>query len=270
MINTTTLSTRKLKAVILDMDGVLWRGSSPIGDLQDSFNKIKDLGLGVIMATNNATRNPHQYVVKLASFGVSVEPWQIINSGMATAHYLKNNYPQGGNIFVIGDKALVETLEDGGFPHSEDEPTAVVAAMDRGITYENLTKAALLIQKGIPFIGTNPDKSYPIPEGQAPGAGAILAALEATTGISPSIIGNPQPRMYIQALERLGTSPGETLVIGDRLETDIAGAQNTGCPSALVLSGVTTLDAAKSWHPKPDIIASDLSAVLEIIEHEPV
>lgn len=266
MTTNTTLFVHKLKAMILDMDGVLWRGSSPIGNLQENFHKIKDLGLGVIMATNNATRNPHQYVDKLASFGVSVEPWQIINSGMATIHYLKIKYPQGGNIFVIGDKALVETLEGSGYPHSEDEPIAVVSAMDRGITYENLKKAALLIEKGIPFIGTNPDKSFPIPEGQAPGAGAILAALEATTGISPLIMGKPQPRMYIQALERLGTSPGETLVVGDRLETDIAGAQNAGCPSAMVLSGVTNLDAAKSWDPEPNLIARDLSAVLEIID----
>ena len=266
MTEKSKLDILNLKALILDMDGVLWRDSSPIGDLHKIFERINNLDLRVIMATNNASRNPGQYVDKLSSFGVDIEPWQVINSGVATVHYLKKQFPKGGNIFVIGEEALVQILEDGGFPHSDEAPRAVVAALDRGINYQKLKKAALLIQKGLPFIGTNPDKSYPIPEGLAPGAGAILAALETTTGVSPIIMGKPQPTMYKQALERLGTSPSETLVVGDRLETDIAGAQKIGCPSALVLSGVTPVTEAKVWRPSPDIIALELSKVLDIFE----
>lgn len=266
MINKSRLKISKLRGLILDMDGVLWRGIAPIGDLAANFERITNLGLRVIMATNNATRTPAQYIDKLSGFGVSIKPWQIINSAMATVFHLKNRFPQGGNVFVIGEDALIRTLESGGFLHTDVDPLAVVAAMDRGINYENLSKAALFIQKGVLFIGTNPDKSFPIPEGQAPGAGAILAALEATTGISPLIMGKPQPEMYNLALERLGTSPDETLVVGDRLETDIAGAYTTHCSSALVLSGVTSKTAAHRWLPSPDIIAEDLAAVLDVIE----
>ena len=255
-----------IRGLILDMDGVLWRGETPIGDLPQQFELIRKLGLDVVLATNNATRNPAQYAAKLQGFGVELDPGQIVNSAMATAHYLQRHFPQGGNIFVVGDQSLADTIEAAGFTISGDRPLAVVAALDRGINYETLSTATLLIRAGALFIGTNPDKTFPIPGGQAPGAGAILAALEAATGIAPLIMGKPQPEMYYLALERLSLSPGETLVVGDRLETDIAGAQKAGCPAALVLSGVTSFEAAQRWTPAPDIISTDLSSVLELLQ----
>jgi 4-nitrophenyl phosphatase len=257
----------KLRGLILDMDGVLWRGTAPLGNLPAIFKKITASGWRVIMATNNASRSPQQYVDTLSGFGVTVDPWQVINSGLVTAHYLKERHPKGGNVFVVGEESLVEILRNAGFPPGKD-PVAVVVALDRGLTYQKLTEAALLIRSGIPFIGTNPDISFPIPEGQAPGAGAILAALETTTGVSPTIMGKPQLEMYKVALERLKTSPETTLVVGDRLETDILGAQKMGCPSGLVLSGVTSLEAARKWQPAPDIIADDLTQLMAIVTGE--
>jgi 4-nitrophenyl phosphatase len=267
MVSPTKFDRSKLRGLILDMDGVLWRGTAPLGDLPAIFKTIAASGLRVIMATNNASRSPQQYVEKLSALGVTVEPWQVINSGLATAHYLKERYPKGGNVFVVGEESLVEILKNSGFPPGKD-PVAVVAALDRGITYQKLTDATLLIRSGVPFIGTNPDISFPMPEGQAPGAGAILAALETATGVSPTIIGKPQPEMYKVALERLRTSPEATLVVGDRLETDILGAQRAGCPSGLVLSGVTSLEAARKWRPTPDLIADDLTQLLAIVTGE--
>ena len=259
----SSLKIKNLRGLILDMDGVLWRSTTPLGDLPLIFKTIQRLDLNVVMATNNATRTPQQYVEKLAGFGVAIQPWQVINSAMATANYLKENYPNGGNVFVVGEDALVQTLEAYGFKNNAEDPVAVVTALDRGISYQKLTQAALLIRSGVPFIGTNPDKSFPLPEGQAPGSGALLAALEAATDVSPLIMGKPQTAMFKLALERLGTSPQETLVVGDRLETDIAGAQNAGCPCGLVLSGVTTFEAGLIWQPAPDIIADDLTALLD-------
>ncbi len=261
----------RIRGLILDMDGVLWRGEQLLGDLPAIFAQIRSLGLKFVMATNNATRSPDDYAAKLKNFGVSVEPWQVITSGLATAHELKRRFPEGGNVFVVGEKPLGNLLEDAGFAISSVNPVAVVAALDREITYGKLTTAALLIRSGVPFFGTNPDRSFPIPEGEAPGAGAILAALETATGVSPTIIGKPQPTMYTFALERLGTAPQETLAIGDRLETDIAGAQNVGCLSALVLSGVTSIEAARQWTPPPDWIARDLTGLLAYLsEHAPL
>ena len=192
-----------------------------------------------------------------------LEPWQVINSAQATAHYLSQRYPKGGPVYVVGEPGLIEIMQEEGFTHSESNPLAVVVALDHGINYEKLRVATLLIRSGVPFVGTNPDRTFPTPEGQVPGAGAIIATIEAATDIKPIVIGKPNPAMYQFALERLGTTPKETLVVGDRLETDIAGAQNIGSPCALVLSGVTEEEAAWAWNPSPDIIANDLTNLIK-------
>jgi 4-nitrophenyl phosphatase len=258
------ISNGTIRALILDMDGVLWKGEHPIGNLPEIFEFIDQLGLRVILATNNAIHSIKQYINKLSKFGVLLDEWQIINSSQATVHYLLNKYPERGPVYIVGENGLHITLEEQGFYHSTNNALAVVAGLDRTITYEKLKTAALLIRSGAEFIGTNPDKTYPLPEGLAPGAGSILASLEAATDEKPTTIGKPAPYMYLTALERLGTNPEETLVVGDRLETDIAGAQALGCMSGLVLSGVTDLAMAKSWEPAPDIIAKDLESLLNV------
>ncbi|GAB4581127.1 MAG: HAD-IIA family hydrolase [Anaerolineales bacterium] len=256
----------KLRGLILDMDGVLWRDHEPIGNLPAIFAQITALNLRVILATNNATRSASWYLEKLAGFGVTLEPWQIITSSQATAQYLLTKNPQGGRVFVVGETGLLDALSEKGFTTQGDRPVqAVIAGMDRHLSYEKLAQATLLIRSGAAFIGTNPDRSFPTPAGLVPGAGAILALLETATDTSPIIIGKPGPIMYQQALERLGTTPEETLAVGDRLETDILGGQNTNCKTALVLSGVTTLAQAQAWKPAPDLIADDLASLMEMI-----
>ena len=256
-----------IQGIIFDMDGVLWKDNTPIGDLPDIFRTIDSMGLKVGFATNNASRSIFQYVTRLGNYGIPVEARQIINSGTATVHYMREQYPEGSGVFVIGEDPLIEELNKAGFVHLGPNPVAVIVAIDRNISYPKLTEAALLIQQGVPFIGTNPDPSFPIPEGEAPGAGALLAALEATTGVSPLIIGKPKPDMYSVLIENLGTLPESTLVVGDRLETDILGAQRAGMPSALVLSGVTSAEDAMSWQPQPDIITADITSLVELLSN---
>jgi len=258
-----SLDPSKLRALILDMDGVLWRADQPIGDLPAIFNQIDQLGLKVILATNNATKLPARFIDKLGSFGVSLEPWQVINSALATAHYLRQRFPHGGPVYIFGEAGLHHALHAEGFQHTERDPLAVVVALDRSMNYEKFRQATLLIRGGVPFIGTNPDRTFPTPEGLVPGAGSLLALLEATTDVQPIVIGKPSPAMYQVALDRLGTLPEQTLVVGDRLETDIAGAQALDCPSALVLSGVTNQQQAAEWRPKPDLIAANLAEVIQ-------
>lgn len=244
------------------MDGVLWQGPQPIGDLPSIFNQIQHQGWKVVLATNNSTLTPQRYVERLEMFGVRVEPWQIINSAHAVTNYLTRLYPTGSTVYVIGEAGIIEALVEKGFTIGEDNVIAVVVGMDRQLSYQKLSRATLLIRSGVPFIGTNPDRTFPIPEGLIPGAGAILAALETATSVKPLIMGKPSPAMYQLALERLGTSPVETLVVGDRLETDIAGAQAIGCRTALVLSGVSTESEGLSWQPQPDIITNDLASLV--------
>jgi 4-nitrophenyl phosphatase len=254
-----------LRALILDMDGVLWRDKQPIGDLPGIFGQIERRGWQVVLATNNATRSIPQYLDKLRNFGVNLGPEQVINSAQAAAHYLSQRHPQGGPVYFIGEDGLAQALEEKGFIFSEQDPLAVVVGMDRQFTYEKLTTGTRFIRAGAPFIGTNPDRTFPTPEGLIPGTGSILAALEAASYTKPVIVGKPAPEMYRVALERMKVKPSQTLVVGDRLETDIAGAQQIGCRTGLVLSGVTSPQAAGSWTPPPDWICQDLTALLESI-----
>jgi len=251
-----------IKALILDMDGVLWRGDQPLGDLPKIFQTLDERGYRVILATNNATLSVTDYLLKIRRFGVELEPWQIVNSSQAVGHYLKQRYPSGGYVYIVGESGLIDTLADYGFSHGEKDVLAVVAGMDRNLTYEKLCKATLLVRNGTMFIGTNPDRTYPLPEGLVPGAGAILAALETATDVTPTILGKPSPEMYLVALERLAVPAEQTLVVGDRLETDIAGAQTLGCQTALVLSGVTKEATARAWHPAPNWIEANLTALV--------
>lgn len=254
----------KIDALILDMDGVLWRGSEAIGNLNSIFIQIDKLGWKVIFATNNATRSPQQYVNLLASFGVNVEQWQIVTSAAAVTYFLANQFPKGGPIYIIGEQGLIDACADQGFYQSAIDAIAVVVGLDRNLTYEKLKIATLLIRRGIPFIGTNPDLTFPTPQGLVPGAGSILAALSAATSVLPMIAGKPEPTIYKIALERLELSPAQVLVIGDRPETDIAGAQKIGCHTALVLSGVTNQEQANLWKPPPDLISSDLESIVNM------
>jgi 4-nitrophenyl phosphatase len=254
-----------IQGLILDMDGVIWRDRQPIGDLPHIFQEITRLGLRVTLATNNATLSAEKFQEKLAGFGVALESWQIVNSAQATAEYLAQQYPAGGPVFIIGEEGLVSSLADYGFIHSDQSPLAVVAGLDRQLTYQKLCQAALFIRSGIPFIGTNPDRTLPTPDGFIPGAGSILAALEAASDVKPLLIGKPAPEMYRIALGRLQTKPEDTLVVGDRLETDIAGAQALHCLTALVLSGATGIEAALQWQPALDFICEDLEQVLKRI-----
>jgi 4-nitrophenyl phosphatase len=253
---------KNIKALVLDMDGVLWRENDAIGDLGTIFNRFSDAGLQVLCATNNASRTPAQYIEKLAGLGANLREEQIITSGIGVAYLLKKRFPQGGPVYVIGEVGLVTALEQAGFRVTDQNPIAVVAGIDRQISFQKLKTATLLIRRGVPFYATNPDRTFPTPEGLIPGAGAILAALVTASDVEPIIAGKPNPTLYEFALEKLGTSPEETLAVGDRIETDILGAQRAGLKTALVLSGIATRQEGKAWQPAIDIIVPELGELL--------
>jgi 4-nitrophenyl phosphatase len=266
-----SLLPRSIKALIIDMDGVLWTGDSPIGNLSEIFKTISDRKLEVCLATNNATRTPQQYLERLREFSVTgLEPWQIVTSGHALANELEKRFPDRGEVYVIGEEGLCQALIESGFEvidenkwHASRNIVAIAVGMDRSISFPKLRRATLLIRAGIPFYATNPDRTFPTPEGLIPGAGALIAALVAASGIEPIVVGKPAPFMIHLACERLRVPHRQTLVVGDRLETDIAGGQAAGCPVALVLSGVSTKEMAVDWDPMPDIIAPDLVSLIE-------
>lgn len=255
--------TAQLRALLLDMDGVLWRDTEPIGDLPVIMKKIATKGLQAAFVTNNATRTVEQYQEKFRGFGLEIPAERIHTSSKVAARILAQHYPDGGNVYVIGERGLREAIQVEGFQINETEPLAVVVGLDRELTYDKLATATHLIRAGAAFIGTNPDRTLPSPNGQVPGAGSILAALEASTDIKPTIIGKPERALLDSALEQLGIQPEEALMVGDRVETDVTAGQKAGCRTALLLSGVTSESAARTWKPSPDYIEKDLAALIE-------
>jgi HAD superfamily hydrolase (TIGR01450 family) len=257
----------QIKSLILDMDGVLWKGELPIGDLPIIFEKIRAHGLKFAFATNNGSQTPSQYVERLARFGVSIEPGQVVTSALGVADLLKNKIPSGGPVFAIGGPGVITALRDAGFDllsiENAGNALAVVMGIDTQINFEKVREAALLVQRGVPFYATNPDKTFPTPRGEIPGAGAWISVIVTATGIQPIYAGKPAPYLLELARERLGTTRKQTLVVGDRLETDIAGGQAAGCPVALVLSGVSKRAQAESWRPRVNLIVQDLGQLIE-------
>lgn len=257
-----------IKALILDMDGVIWSSDTPLGDLPAIFKRIEERGLKYVFATNNGTKTPEQYVDTLSKFGVRVDSSQVVTSALGVAHMLTatRNFPRGTKAFMIGEDGVRTALEEKGFEilSLADAPAAqvVVMGIDRQINFEKMREATLLVRRGIPFYATNPDKTFPTPRGEIPGAGAWISVITTATDMEPIYAGKPFPYMMELSLERLGTKKEETLVVGDRLETDIAAGQAVGCPCALVLSGVSTPEQAAVWRPKIDLIAEDLSSLI--------
>lgn len=247
------------------MDGVLWRDTQPIGDLPEIFSIIHSRGWKIVLATNNATKSTNQYVDKLNSFGVPLKPDQIVTTASTTGHYLHAKFPAGGPVYVIGEEGLLTTLAEYGFYHSEDHPLAMISSLDRNLTYQKLQTAAHLINAGILFIATNADRALPTPEGLIPGAGSILAALEKATDRKAKVLGKPFPEMFQLALTRLQVLPQETLAVGDQLETDIVGGSAAGCLTALVLTGVSSREAASLVNPRPTLIENDFSSLINKI-----
>jgi 4-nitrophenyl phosphatase len=255
-----------IKSLVLDMDGVLWKADAPIGDLHAIFEKINVSGLKVAFATNNGTRTPQQYVERLAGFGVQAELWQVITSPLGVVQLLSQRFPSGGPVFAIGEAGVMQALRDNSFepmPVEESEKAiAVVMGIDRQISFDKMAAATLLVRRGTPFYATNPDKTFPTPRGEIPGAGAWVSVVVTASGVEPIYAGKPEPYLIERARQRLGSAKNEALVVGDRLETDIAGGQAAGCPVALVLSGVSTRQQGQAWKPDVDVIAEDLYSLV--------
>lgn len=255
-----------LKNLIVDMDGVLWHGETPVPGLADFFETLHTFNIRFILATNNASKIAADYVEKLARFHVHIPAWQILTSAEATAHYLRGRFPENSRVYVVGDtglsKAMIaegfQLVESDGFIDPAIRVDIVVVGMTPHVCYPNLASAAHLINKGALFVGTNPDVTFPTEIGPLPGAGSILAFLETATDVKPLIIGKPNRPMFEEALVRLGASSDETAMVGDRLNTDIAGGHNAGLKTILLLSGISNREQLETAGTQPDWIFSDL------------
>lgn len=259
--------------LIIDMDGVLWQGEQPQAGLIEFFQVLRDLNLPFVLATNNASLSAEQYVAKLAGMNVRVDLSEILTSGMATALYLAERYrPETTRVFVIGGVGAKQPLLDLGFTltglddiDGERRAHLVISGLDKELSWEKLCTAALNIQGGAQFYGTNGDVTLPSERGFLPGNGATLAALTAATGVSPICIGKPEPIIYQQALALLGVAPERVIAIGDRLDTDILGAVRTGIRSLLLLSGISRESDIANVDYAPTWVMQDIQALTQAL-----
>jgi HAD superfamily hydrolase (TIGR01457 family) len=225
-------------ALLVDLDGVVYRGDHPVPGASVALAAVRKLGVPLVFLTNNSARTPRQVAQKLAEVGVGADPDEILTSGQATAALLMREGATGTRAFVIGERGVREALQDAGVDVVDGEverADVVVVGWDRSVDYDKLRTAALLVQRGARLIATNADATYPAPDGLWPGAGSILAAVTTASGATPVVVGKPGRPMFEAAAERVGAR--DPLVVGDRLDTDIAGAAGMGWDSLFVWSG---------------------------------
>jgi 4-nitrophenyl phosphatase len=253
-----------LRGLILDMDGVLWEGESPLPGMAEFFRFLREREIRFVLATNNASLTVESYLQKLARMSVAAEPEEILTSATATAEYLKSVARPGERAYIIGEEGLIRAVESAGIqaagPDALDADY-VICGMDRGLNWNKLANATINLNHGARFIGTNGDVTFPTERGISHGNGAILAALTAASGIRPKIIGKPYPAIMQMAVARLGLPKARIAAVGDRLETDILGAKNAGLKSILVLTGVTSRKMLRGNMVHPTWVIEGLPAI---------
>ncbi len=260
-----TLAAR-YDGLFVDLDGVIYRGDQVIPSMPEVIERLRLSGSNLLFLTNNSSKTPRQVVDKLASLGIEAGPEEILTSGVATAAMLEDEGAAGMSAFVIGEQGILEALGAIGVRVVEDEPPPattdlVIVGWDRSVDYGKLRTASLLVQAGARLVATNADSSYPAPDGLWPGAGAILAAVVTTTGAVPTVVGKPARPLFDAAAKVTGAV--HPLVVGDRLDTDVAGAAAMGWDSLLVLSGASAPHDMLRGPSRPTYVGWDLGAVLQ-------
>lgn len=229
-------------AVLLDLDGVLFRGDEPIAGAASTVEALRDRGKHLVFLTNNSARTPEQVAEKLGTLGIQAAPAEVVTSAGATAELMAREADgRQQTAYVIGRDGVRTALRAAGFEILEGDPPAagfVVVGWDGDVTYDDLRRATVLVRGGARLVATNADASYPAPGGELwPGAGAILAAVETASGAAATVVGKPHLPLFEAAVARAGTR--NVLMVGDRIETDVAGAAAAGLDACLVLSGAS-------------------------------
>jgi len=247
-------------AFLFDLDGVLYRGVEPIAEAPEAVARLRSLGKRVAFVTNNSSRTPEAVVDTLRDVGIAAIADEVVTSALVTADLMVGRGIV--EVFVVGEEGIVDAMRAKGIRIADGSPDrveAVVVGLDRHADYAKLTRASLLVERGATLVATNADASFPASDGAWPGAGALLAAIEATTGVRAEVVGKPHPPLLRAALDRAGG--GRPLLVGDRLDTDVAGAAGLGWDSLLVLTGISTRDELATASAPPTYVGDDLSAL---------
>ena len=253
--------------LIIDVDGVLRRSQQVLPGATEFLPWIKQRGMNYCIVTNNSMPTLAQYCATFAGMGIITDEQHLISAATGTAWYLKKLAPQGAKVYIVGQEGLRQAvLADGLYTIDEQNAEYVIVAIDRAFTYAKLDRACTLIRNGARFIASNTDATYPMEVGVMPGAGSIVAAVQTCAGVKPVVIGKPERILFDMALDMMKARRDETIVLGDRLDTDIAGGVAAGMASIMVLTGVNTREEAAVSSVKPTFIFDDLPALMKAWE----
>lgn len=255
-----------LKAILLDLDGTVYKGKTAIQGTNETMIKLREKGYLLFFITNAATRSRAGVVEKLAGMGIEAKEAEVYCATYATGKYISKNHP-GKTVFCIGERGMKDEFAKHGITIVDDDNAGiVVVGLDRTIDYRKLSTGYRAIAKGAEFIATNGDVVYPVEDGFLPGAGAMVAAVESCTGKKPFIIGKPETYFAELINEEEKLDKNEMIMVGDRLDTDIQFAKNTGIKSIFVLSGVCTKEDIEKTGIKPDYILESMNELPELLE----
>lgn len=248
-------------AVISDMDGVIYRGGNLVEGAKKFVSTLKDRNIPFLFLTNNSEQTQIDLVLKLKNLGIEgLTEDNFITSAMATAAFLKSQR-KSGTAYIIGGAALSNELYKAGYSLTETNPDYVVVGKTKSLNFDMLRRAINLINSGAKFIATNPDIIDPVENGIEPACGTIIAAIQAATGKAPYIVGKPNALMMMVAKQMLGVHSAETVMIGDRMDTDIISGLEAGMRTCLVLSGVSSKSTLDSFPYKPTYIFNNVGEI---------
>jgi len=249
-------------AFLIDMDGVIYHGNHPLQGAGEFVEWLEKNHKAFLFLTNSSERSPLELSQKLGRLGITVDPEHFYTSALATASFLASQSP-GGSVYVIGEPGLIQALYDAGFTMNNVNPDYVVVGEGRGYSLEALEKAVKLVLGGARLIGTNPDLTGPVEGGISPACGSLVAPIELSTETKAYFVGKPNPLMMRHGLRRLGAKREDTVIVGDRMDTDIVAGVESEIETVLVLSGVTTLEGITRFPYRPRHV---LEGVFEIPE----
>ena len=249
------------KSYLIDMDGVLVSGRSVIKGAPEFLARLEAKASKYLLLTNNPIYTPGDLSYRLHKIGLAIPPERIFTSAMATGSFLAKQRGRGGTAYMIGESGLSHALHEIGFILTDHEPEYVVLGETHAYNLDQITVAINFLVAGAKFIATNPDVTGPTEHGIAPGNGALAALMSAASGVVPFYIGKPSPLMMRMALNHLGVHSEDTVMVGDRMDTDVIGGVQAGMETILVLSGVTRREDIRRFSYQPNRVVQSLSEI---------
>lgn len=253
---------REIRSWLMDMDGVLVREEQAIPGADRFLARLREAGRPFLVLTNNSIYTPRDLVARLAATGLEVPEQSIWTSALATARFLEDQRP-GGSAYVIGESGLTTALHSAGYTLDDRSPDYVVLGETRTYSFERITRAIRLIGEGARFIATNPDPTGPSADGPLPATGSVAALISRATGVEPYFVGKPNPLMMRSALNAIDAHSETSAMIGDRMDTDIVSGLEAGMETVLVLTGVTTREAAERFPFRASRIVDSVADLID-------